>query len=82
VLSLQTANFEFYDALEKTCCHELQHINIPVFQPSTTDIRAGQLLTPTGLQLTTRVGNKDTGKHDIGSGMTNLSLALSLGQFG
>ncbi|XP_033764309.1 protein smg8-like [Pecten maximus] len=75
----KAANFDFYDALEKLCCVELQHIEMPVFQPSTTEVRACQLLTTPD----SKTVNKDTGaKQDIISGMTNLSLALSLGQSG
>ncbi|XP_021346373.1 protein smg8-like [Mizuhopecten yessoensis] len=75
----KAANFDFYDALEKVCCEELEHIEMPVFQPSTTEVRAGQLLTTPD----SKTVNKDTGvKQDISSGLTNLSLALSLGQSG
>ncbi|XP_060084858.1 nonsense-mediated mRNA decay factor SMG8-like [Ylistrum balloti] len=75
----KTANFDFFDALEKVCCEELKHIEMPVFQPSTTEVRACQLLaTPDS-----KTENKDIGgKQDVISGLTNLSLALSLGQSG
>ncbi|XP_069113163.1 nonsense-mediated mRNA decay factor SMG8-like [Argopecten irradians] len=73
----KAANYDFFEALEKLCCEELEHIEMPVFQPSTTDIRAGQLLTTPE----SKPQNKDV-KQDIISGMTNLSLALSLGQSG
>ncbi|XP_015679965.1 protein SMG8 [Protobothrops mucrosquamatus] len=34
---IKAANYDFYQLLEEKCCGKLEHINFPVFQPSTPD---------------------------------------------
>lgn len=34
---LQTANYDFYKALEEKCCAKLEHMDFPVFEASTSD---------------------------------------------
>ena len=36
---LQSANYDFFERLEQTCCRELKHYEMAVFKPSTTDSR-------------------------------------------
>ncbi|KAL3861502.1 hypothetical protein ACJMK2_007534 [Sinanodonta woodiana] len=84
----KAANFDFYDALDKICCKTLQHISFPVFEPSTTEIRAGQSLSSPSVQSTSlKISSRSQGREvhsekDIVLGMSNLSLVLSLGQSG
>ena len=81
---LQAANYDFYESLVKTCCNNLEHYKFPVFEPSTTDIRAALLTTlaasPRG-KIQHKLTPRDTplGKAELVTGITSLSLALSLG---
>lgn len=80
----RAANYEYYESMEKVCCNKLVHIDLPVFKPSTTEVKAGHVLPLSSLKSTVKVGQKDvlTSKGDIVSGLASLSLALSLGQSG
>ena len=76
---MQAANSDFYVSLDKTCCGKLQKIDFPIFQPSTTDIRAATLLSPRGRGIASvKLTPKDnpSSKGDV----ISLSLALSLGK--
>ncbi|XP_041359908.1 protein smg8-like isoform X2 [Gigantopelta aegis] len=73
------ANFGFYQTLEESCCGKLKHVEFPVFNPSTSDVRAGQVSSTPHTKLSAR----DSGKLDMTAPITSsLSLALSLGQSG
>ena len=75
-LFLQYANFGFYQSLEESCCGKLQHTEFPVFKPSTSEVRAGQVSTSPHAKPSVR----DSAKLDMtGPITTSLSLALSLG---
>ncbi|XP_052717339.1 nonsense-mediated mRNA decay factor SMG8-like isoform X1 [Crassostrea angulata] len=77
------ANFDFYNSLEPTCCGELEHLDLLVFKPSTSDVKASQIgRVPSMEERGENTTQKDTLKHDIVTGMGSLSLALSLGQSG
>ncbi|XP_046362085.2 nonsense-mediated mRNA decay factor SMG8-like isoform X1 [Haliotis rufescens] len=77
------ANYEFYKALEETCCSKLEHMDFPVFKPSTSEVRAGQVTPVVAKAPHLKTGLRDSLKSEgTGSGLTNLSLALSLGQSG
>ena len=80
----QAANYDFYETLEKICCNNLEHYKFPVFEPSTSDIRAALLTTSLASakdKIQHKLTPRDTplGRADIVAGMTSLSLALSLG---
>ncbi len=77
----QYANHDFYDGLMETCCGKLEAINLPVFKPSTTEVRAGQTAPTVVKTAHLKTGLKDSLRLEgTGSGLTNLSLALSLGE--
>lgn len=77
----QYANFDFYNSLEPTCCGELEHLDLLVFKPSTSDVKASQIVrVPSMEERGENPTQKDTLKHDIVTGMGSLSLALSLGK--
>ncbi|XP_062606772.1 nonsense-mediated mRNA decay factor SMG8-like isoform X1 [Saccostrea cucullata] len=77
------ANFDFFDALEASCCGELEHIDLPIFKPSTSEVKASLIKrAPSREEKGESAIQKDTLKHDIVTGMGSLSLALSLGQSG
>ncbi|XP_012940822.2 protein smg8 [Aplysia californica] len=89
------ANYDFYQLLEAKCCGCLEHIPLPVFMPTTPDARAATVsVTPSSFspgsqeqqqqqQQTVDSGGKDGGeKGDVFSTLSELSLALSLGQTG
>ncbi|XP_048764668.2 nonsense-mediated mRNA decay factor SMG8-like isoform X2 [Ostrea edulis] len=77
------ANFDFFDALVSTCCGELEHLELPVFKPSTSDAKASQVNRTTSIEEKgENLIKKETLKHDIVTGMGSFSLALSLGQSG
>jgi protein SMG8 len=75
----QAANYEFYENLEQSCCSKLDHLELPVFKPSTSEIKAGKIQTS---RDTTKspISRKDSTKLDVTAHMSNLSLALSLGE--
>lgn len=75
----QAANYDFYNTLEDSCCGKLEHISLPVFKPSTTDVRAAQSLKIERIHKDSQAEIPSGNTGEIVSGMANLSLALSLG---
>ncbi|XP_064642230.1 nonsense-mediated mRNA decay factor SMG8-like isoform X2 [Lineus longissimus] len=77
----RAANYEFYENFEQTCCNKLDHVELPIFKPSTSEVKAGRVQLA---RDTTKspVSRKDSTKLDVTAHMSNLSLALSLGQSG
>ncbi|KAK7094164.1 nonsense-mediated mRNA decay factor SMG8-like [Littorina saxatilis] len=80
----RSANYDFYMTLEAACCVTLQHIDMPTFKPSTSQVTAAAS-TPTNkvtVKDTPREGSEGGGGDgkDLVTGMSALSLALSLGQ--
>ncbi|BFZ23591.1 hypothetical protein BsWGS_26630 [Bradybaena similaris] len=86
----KSANFDFYQALEDTCCSRLEHIAMPVFVPTTPDARAAtiaSIFVPQQPQLpqlpqqqTQENTSKDIDKQDTFLALSDLSYVLSLGQ--
>ncbi len=89
---LQAANYDFFQTLEKQCCATLEHHDLPVFQPSTADVRAGATLQASPAAPPAQpaspgsgkppVERKESGlslKTELGTVTPSLSLALSLG---
>nr|XP_022343746.1 protein smg8-like isoform X2 [Crassostrea virginica] len=77
------ANYDFFNSLEPLCCAELEHLDLPVFKPSTSDAKASQIKkVPSIEEKGDNPTQKDTLRHDLVTGMGSLSLALSLGQSG
>lgn len=61
--TLKSANFEFYNLLAEECgCDEFDVIRFPIFQPSTKDYRAAQLLN-----RKENAQKSDTSKTDLGA---------------
>jgi protein SMG8 len=75
----QAANYDFYNTLEDSCCGKLEHISLPVFKPSTTDIRPARSLKIERIHKDSQTEIPSGNIGEIASGMANLSLALSLG---
>ena len=82
VFNLQSANFTFYNKQEQVCCSKYEHHELPVFKPSTKDVKAGGPISMADLLGNrAQVGRKESVKFDaIVHGMSSLSLALSLGK--
>ncbi|ESO91360.1 hypothetical protein LOTGIDRAFT_228810 [Lottia gigantea] len=83
----KSANYDFYEMLAKTCCHKLQKIELPAFKASTTEAKARQVPLPPTNQLlpvpkSSTSGGDSKRIESVVSGMSGLSLALSLGQSG
>ncbi|KAK7494187.1 hypothetical protein BaRGS_00014660 [Batillaria attramentaria] len=83
----RSANYDFFMTLEAGCCGTLQHIDMPVFKASTSQAIAAATTTPELAVEREAVKSADreavsTGKADIVSGLSTLSLGLSLGQSG
>ncbi|CAL1543691.1 unnamed protein product [Lymnaea stagnalis] len=82
----KNANYEFYQELESNCCGWLEHIQFPVFSPTTPDARAASIPSPPAPQQLEQTQEntivKDIEKTDAFSTLSELSLALSLGQLG
>ncbi|XP_050413442.1 nonsense-mediated mRNA decay factor SMG8, partial [Patella vulgata] len=82
----KSANFDFYESLSKTCCNKLNKIDLPAFKASTTEATARHVLPvpeqviQSHSQPHQRSSVVDTKRID--SGMSVLSLALSLEQSG
>ncbi|KAM4698877.1 nonsense-mediated mRNA decay factor SMG8 [Discoglossus pictus] len=78
---IKSANYDFYQILEEKCCGKLDHINFPIFQPSTPDpAPAKNEASPAPQEAELEVEKlKDKEPHTQGES-TSLSLALSLGQ--
>ncbi|KAK3104605.1 hypothetical protein FSP39_006005, partial [Pinctada imbricata] len=76
------ANHDFYKAIEKDCCDALEHIELPIFKPSTPEaIAADAVFKVPALKAVKDNGSKEeTSTKEIETGMGSLSLALSLGQ--
>ncbi|GFO14058.1 protein smg8 [Plakobranchus ocellatus] len=84
----KSANFDFYNQLEVICCSKLEHIPLPVFIPSTPDPKAAPV--PSFFLPSPRAAeenkdqpeelSKDVEKPDVSGNLSELSLALSLGQ--
>ena len=73
------------------CCHSLDHYELPVFKPSTSEIRAAAtaalVITESGTQTllaaelhSPKQTRTESGRYDSVHGMSNLSYALSLGE--
>ncbi|XP_010625015.1 protein SMG8 isoform X2 [Fukomys damarensis] len=76
---IKAANYDFYQLLEEKCCGKLDHINFPVFEPSTPDP------APAKNESSPAPPESDTDKlkekePQTQGESTSLSLALSLGQ--
>ncbi|KAI8796259.1 protein smg8 [Biomphalaria glabrata] len=80
----KSANYEFYRELESDCCGWLEHIRFPVFTPTTPDAKAASMPSTSSPEQpppqTQESSTKDTEKTDAFSTLSELSLALSLGQ--
>ncbi|CAG5125028.1 unnamed protein product, partial [Candidula unifasciata] len=82
----KSANLDFYQAIEETCCSRLEHIAMPVFVPTTPDARAAtiapafvpQQQLPQPQQQTQENTNKDIDKQDTFLALSDLSFVLSL----
>ncbi|XP_075709070.1 nonsense-mediated mRNA decay factor SMG8 [Rhinoderma darwinii] len=78
---IKSANYDFYQNLEEKCCGKLDHINFPVFEPSTPDPAPAKNETPSTDQEGDVEEEKLKDKEPQTQGeSTSLSLALSLGQ--
>ncbi|XP_059178567.1 nonsense-mediated mRNA decay factor SMG8-like [Physella acuta] len=82
----KSANYEFYQSLETSCCSRLEHIALPVFSSTTSDVPRAASIPSSPEQPETQVlaqdnTAKDTEKTDAFSTLSELSLALSLGQY-
>ncbi|XP_061461023.1 nonsense-mediated mRNA decay factor SMG8 [Rhineura floridana] len=76
---IKAANYDFYQLLEEKCCGKLDHINFPVFQPSTLDPAPAKNETSPSPPEAEAEKLKEKEPHTQGES-TSLSLALSLGQ--
>ncbi|GFS04651.1 protein smg8-like [Elysia marginata] len=86
----KSANYDFYQDLGLICCSKLEHIPLPVFTPSTPEPKAASVpsvsLTPQDGQEAESAGQqkassmKEPDKPDVFGTLSELSLALSLGQ--
>ncbi|XP_029468574.1 protein SMG8 [Rhinatrema bivittatum] len=76
---IKSANYDFYQLLEEKCCGKLDHINFPIFQPSTPDPAPAKNEAPIAPQEGEVEKLKEKEPHTPGES-TSLSLALSLGQ--
>ncbi|RUS78116.1 hypothetical protein EGW08_014124 [Elysia chlorotica] len=84
----KSANYDFYQELEAVCCSKLEHIAMPVFTPSTSDPKAATVLPvlpwqqdgEDGVKEQGKDSTKDSEKPDVFGTLSELSLALSLGQ--
>ncbi|XP_040192769.1 protein SMG8 [Rana temporaria] len=78
---IKSANYDFYQMLEEKCCGKLDHINFPIFQPSTPDpapaVNETTLTSQEGEVETEKLKDKEPQTQGES---TSLSLALSLGQ--
>ncbi|KAF2984105.1 hypothetical protein EK904_010460 [Melospiza melodia maxima] len=76
---IKAANYDFYQLLEEKCCGKLEHINFPIFQPSTPDPAPARdeasPAPPEGEMEKLKEKEPQTQGESTG-----LSLALSLGQ--
>uniref|UniRef100_A0A803VM22 Nonsense-mediated mRNA decay factor SMG8 n=1 Tax=Ficedula albicollis TaxID=59894 RepID=A0A803VM22_FICAL len=76
---IKAANYDFYQMLEEKCCGKLEHINFPIFQPSTPDPAPARdessPAPPEGEMEKLKEKEPQTQGESTG-----LSLALSLGQ--
>lgn len=83
----QSANYDFYLTLEAGCCGTLQHIDMPAFKPSSSQVTAAAAPSSPSTKLAVkevqREGGEGTGGDgkDLAAGMSALSLALSLGEW-
>ncbi|CAH2222628.1 smg8 [Pelobates cultripes] len=78
---VKSANYDFYQILEEKCCAKLDHIDFPIFQPSTPDPAPAKDEASTVPQEGEVEVEKLTVKEPQTQGeSTSLSLALSLGQ--
>ena len=87
VFCRQSANYDFYLTLEAGCCGTLQHIDMPAFKPSSSQVMAAAAASSPSTKLAVkevqREGGEGTGGDgkDLAAGMSALSLALSLGEW-
>ena len=87
LVSVQSANYDFYMTLEAGCCGTLQHVDMPTFRPSTTQVMAASTTTTAAapcakVDAKNRDGSEGGGADgkDLTTAMSALSLALSLGE--
>uniref|UniRef100_A0A8D2L3N8 Nonsense-mediated mRNA decay factor SMG8 n=2 Tax=Varanus komodoensis TaxID=61221 RepID=A0A8D2L3N8_VARKO len=76
---IKAANYDFYQLLEEKCCGKLDHINFPVFQPSTPDPAPAKNEASSSPPEGEAEKLKEKEPQTQGES-TSLSLALSLGQ--
>ncbi|XP_053131190.1 nonsense-mediated mRNA decay factor SMG8 [Hemicordylus capensis] len=76
---IKAANYDFYQLLEEKCCGKLDHINFPIFQPSTPDPAPAKNETSPSPPEGEAEKLKEKEPQTQGES-TSLSLALSLGQ--
>ncbi|XP_005986854.1 nonsense-mediated mRNA decay factor SMG8 [Latimeria chalumnae] len=76
---IKAANYDFFQLLEEKCCGKLDHINFPIFQPSTPDPAPAKNNITFGPQEGEGEKLKEKEPQTQGES-TSLSLALSLGQ--
>ncbi|KAM8975365.1 nonsense-mediated mRNA decay factor SMG8 [Pelodytes ibericus] len=78
---IRSANYDFYQILEEKCCGKLDHINFPIFQPSTPDpAPAKNETSPVPQDGEVEVEKIKEKEPQTQGESTSLSLALSLGQ--
>ncbi|XP_415875.7 protein SMG8 isoform X1 [Gallus gallus] len=76
---IKAANYDFYQLLEEKCCGKLEHINFPIFQPSTPDpAPARDEASPAPPEG--EIEKLKEKEPQTQGESTGLSLALSLGQ--
>lgn len=78
------ANYDFYQRLEQQCCGKLEHYEMTVFNPSTTEVRPAETAIHSSAAFVKEpesptIVRKDSSKFDLAMGMSTLSLAMSLG---
>ncbi|KAB1266579.1 Protein SMG8 [Camelus dromedarius] len=76
---IKAANYDFYQLLEEKCCGKLDHINFPVFEPSTPDPAPAKNESSPAPPDADADKLKEKEPQTQGES-TSLSLALSLGQ--
>ncbi|XP_006265708.3 nonsense-mediated mRNA decay factor SMG8 [Alligator mississippiensis] len=76
---IKAANYDFYQVLEEKCCGKLEHINFPIFQPSTPDPAPAKNESSPAPPEGEVEKLKEKEPQTQGES-TSLSLALSLGQ--
>uniref|UniRef100_A0ACB8EC34 Protein smg8 n=1 Tax=Sphaerodactylus townsendi TaxID=933632 RepID=A0ACB8EC34_9SAUR len=76
---IKAANYDFYQLLEEKCCGKLDHINFPIFQPSTPDPAPAKNESSASPSEGEAEKLKEKEPQTQGES-TSLSLALSLGQ--